>query len=138
MARATGTFTFPANFEVEKAAPLDARLSVETRAELTSLPFPYKGMIVSVTDDGDDTGTYVLTGEDGTVSSSWEPLASSTVTSLQFSNQTLTLTLSDGTSLTAQISGSSAPIPAAPTGESSTSAQVGDQVGTLTISSRST
>jgi len=137
MARATGTFNFPSNFEVAKAAPLDARLSVETREELTSLPFPYKGMIVSVTDDGEDTGTYVLNGEDGSEASSWEPLASTTVTAMSFANQTLTLTMSDGTTLTTQISSTSAPIPAAPSGESEVGAQVGEDSGTLSFTSRS-
>ena len=137
MARNTGTFEFPSNFEVKKAAPLDARLSVETKNELTTLPFPYKGMIVSVTDDGNDTGTYVLSGEDGSVLSSWDLLASTTVTSLTFSNQILTITMSDGTSLTAEIPTSSAPIPTASDGESQTAAEVGDQLGTISFSSRS-
>lgn len=137
MARATGTFNFPSNFEVAKAAPLDARLSVETKEDLVTLPFPYKGMIVSVTDDGSDTGTYVLTGDDGSQASSWEPLASTTVTSMAFSDQTLTLTMSDGTTLTAQIASSNAPIPAAPDGQSETPAEVGNQSGTLSFSSRS-
>jgi hypothetical protein len=61
MARTTGTFTFPSNFEVTKAAPLDARASTPLKSELTdgSLPFPYLGMLVAVTEDStSNTGLY--------------------------------------------------------------------------------
>ena len=78
MARTTGTFEFPSNFEVTKAAPLDARLATGLLSELTdsSLPFPYKGMVVAVTDDStiDNNGVYVLSGGDATDITNWSKI----------------------------------------------------------------
>jgi hypothetical protein len=61
MARESGVFQFPANFEVEKAAPLDARQACGLLSDMYVLPYQFKGMIVSVTDESqaDDNGTYV-------------------------------------------------------------------------------
>lgn len=66
MPRELGTYEFSANLEVKKQGPLDARLTVESKSELTGLPFPYLGMLVAVTDDSDpeNNGLYVLTGDD--------------------------------------------------------------------------
>ena len=74
MARTTGTFDFSANFEVNKTAPLDARLTVEDKSELTGLPFAYIGMVVAVTSDSTATnnGVYVLDDTDGTTLSNWK------------------------------------------------------------------
>ena len=78
MARTTGTFEFPSNFEVTKAAPLDARLATGLLSELTdsSLPFPYKGMVVAVTDDStiENNGVYVLSGADDTDITNWSKI----------------------------------------------------------------
>ena len=80
MSRTIGTFEFPANFEVTKQAPLDARLATPLLSELTdsSLPFPYKGMVVAVTDDtsSSNNGLYRLTDDDATQLSAWELVGS--------------------------------------------------------------
>ena len=63
--RTPGVFNFSANFEALIAAPLDARLTVDTLAALTdgaTIPYPYLGMIVAVTSDIDDNnGLYYCT-----------------------------------------------------------------------------
>ena len=80
MSRTIGTFEFPANFEVKKQAPLDARLATPLLSELTdsSLPFPYKGMVVAVTDDtsSSNNGLYRLTDSDATDINNWELVGS--------------------------------------------------------------
>ena len=62
MARSTGGINFPNNFEVKKAAPLDARLWCSTLNDMYALRFTHKGMVVSVTDETDATlnGLYVM------------------------------------------------------------------------------
>ena len=62
MARAEGGINFPNNFEVKKAAPLDARLWCSTLDDMYALRFTHKGMVVSVTDETDTTlnGLYVM------------------------------------------------------------------------------
>ena len=116
MARNTGTFEFPSNFEVKKAAPLDARTQTGLKSELTGLPFPYKGMIVSVTDDGDNNGTYVLNNADGSLLENWSKIASTTVTSLDYTGNLLTLTMSDGSTVTTTINTSQSSV-TEPSGE---------------------
>ena len=73
--RATGTFTFAANFETEFQGPLDARLTTPELPQLTdgSLPFAYNGMCVAVTlDEGrsggsvDNNGLYILIDDSAT------------------------------------------------------------------------
>jgi hypothetical protein len=73
--RATGTFTFAANFETEFQGPLDARLTTPELTQLTdgSLPFAYNGMCVAVTlDEGraegsaDNNGLYILIDDSAT------------------------------------------------------------------------
>lgn len=120
MARNTGTFEFPSNFEVKKAAPLDARTQTGLKSELTGLPFAYKGMIVSVTDDSDNNGTYVLNDADGSLLNNWSKIASTTVTDLDYTGNLLTLTMSDGSTVTATINttGSSVTAPTGQTGAS--------------------
>ena len=71
MSRQVGDFAFSNNFEVAKGAPLDARATTPTYAQLTSLPFAYKGMLVVVTSDGSNNGVYRLSADDGTVASNW-------------------------------------------------------------------
>ena len=46
-----GTFQFPANFDVQFAGPIDRRLTVDTYADLASLPLQYSGMLASVVSD---------------------------------------------------------------------------------------
>ena len=80
MARNIGTFNFPANFEVTKLGPIDARSQTGLKSELTdgSLPFPYLGMLVSVTDDtAENNGLYLLTAADATLDNSWSKLSAS-------------------------------------------------------------
>lgn len=84
MARESGVFQFPANFEVEKAAPLDARQACGLLSDMYVLPYQFKGMIVSVTDESqaDDNGTYVCINpaQPGGTSADvdWEKLGSGT------------------------------------------------------------
>lgn len=140
MARNTGTFNFPSNFEVQKAAPIDARTQTGLKADLVGLPFAYKGMIVSVTDDLDsDNGTYVLTDSDGSSLDNWEKIASTTVTSLTYEGNLLTLTMSDGTSHTATINtaGSSVTTPTGEAGVSTVSTSINNVAGTLSFTSSS-
>lgn len=140
MARNTGTFTFPANFEVEKAAPLDARIATGLKADLVGLPFPYKGMIVSVTDDtADNNGTYVLNDTDGSTLDNWAKVAGTTVTDLDYTGNLLTITMSDGSIHTTVIN-TAASSTTAPTGESGVSSvttSLNAIPGTLSFSSRS-
>lgn len=74
MARNKGTFNFAANFEVLTKAPLDARLVVDTKSNLTDPTiwqdvdtnvWLYKGITVSVVSDPstENNGLYFLTDE---------------------------------------------------------------------------
>ena len=76
MSRTTGTFTFAANFETAIAAPLDARGSVTLKSDLTgstiSTAFPYKGMLVSVTNDTVNNGLYILNNTPSTTIGNWK------------------------------------------------------------------
>ena len=74
MSRNIGTFNFPANYEVNKLGPLDARAVTPLKSELidSSLPFPYLGMVVAVTEDtSPNNGLYLLTSADATLIASW-------------------------------------------------------------------
>ena len=140
MARNTGTFEFPSNFEVQKAAPLDARVQTGLQSDLTGLPFAYKGMIVSVTDDTDDNnGTYVLNDTDGSSLNNWSKIASTTVTDLDYTGNLLTLTMSDGSTVTTVINTaqSSVTAPTGETGASSVNTSINNVAGTLTFTSTS-
>ena len=83
MARNQGTFDFSANLEVLKQGPLDARTTVESKSELTGLPFSYIGMVVSVTSDTtpENNGVYVLQDTDGTSLANWTQLGTGSGTS---------------------------------------------------------
>ena len=78
MARIPGTFDFSANLEVNKQGPLDARLTVESKSELTGLPFAYIGMIVAVTSDTtpENNGVYVLEDTDCSSLANWTLIGS--------------------------------------------------------------
>ena len=102
MARNIGTFNFPANFEVTKLGPIDARSQTGLKSELTdsSLPFAYLGMLVSVTDDtAENNGLYMLTSADATQPASWSKIDSSGagVQSVAYDQASgrLTITLAD-------------------------------------------
>lgn len=80
MGRGIGDSIFPANFEPRKAAPFDARTVVSTKADLTALAtwdtgdgnaYTYKGMLVSVINDGINNGVYRLNADDYSVASNW-------------------------------------------------------------------
>lgn len=80
---AQGLFDFSGNFSTLKAEPLDARMFVNTKAELTQLdswpnsngaPFIYKGMIVSVVEED---ALYMLTDKlKWNEESSWKKVGS--------------------------------------------------------------
>ena len=85
MPRSIGTFNFSSNFETLIQGPLDARLVVPTLSDLTTtsigaIPYPYLGMIVSVTSDGTSTnnGVYILSAFPATNISNWTKLGSGT------------------------------------------------------------
>lgn len=110
--RVPGVFSFAANFETLIAAPLDARGAVVNYSELTdgSLPYPYLGMVVAVTNDATPTnnGLYILKETPATNSSSWYKLtedggASITITGVTYSGTVQTISLSDGNSFTTDI-----------------------------------
>ena len=72
MARSKGSANFSGSLEVLAGAPLDARLVVNTKADLTataSYPYKYIGMIVSVKSEG---RAYMLIGNDTTVADNWK------------------------------------------------------------------
>jgi hypothetical protein len=82
------------NFEIEYKGPIDGRMATKELAHLTNtvndtqtpgdgsyLPFPYLGMVVSVTEDpndsnGDINGVYVLKTEPHTDINNWEKVGS--------------------------------------------------------------
>ncbi len=83
MAREEGGINFPNNFEVQKAAPIDARLACETLTDLYALRYTHIGMIVSVTGETneEDNGVYVMQNQiapdvDSQLSD-WEKIGSS-------------------------------------------------------------
>lgn len=85
MPRPIGTFNFSSNFETLIQGPLDARLVAPTLSDLTTtstgaIPYPYLGMLVSVTSDGTSTnnGVYILSAFPATNISNWTKLGSGT------------------------------------------------------------
>ena len=87
--RTLGTFNIAANFEVGAQAPFDARLTTPEYPQLTdgSIPLPYLGMLVAVTEDENRTGgdvanngLYLLTAADATLTASWTKIGGSGVT----------------------------------------------------------
>ena len=82
MSREKGTASYSANFEAEKAAPIDARMIVGTQADLfleatwtanDGGVYVYKGMIVCVHSDATESnnGLYRLNNVDYTNSNNW-------------------------------------------------------------------
>lgn len=76
MARKEGTLVLGSNLEIKAAAPADARLVVEKKADLLTYEYPYSGMIVSVTNDSTDNGAYQLVGSDASLAESWSKIGS--------------------------------------------------------------
>lgn len=71
MARQLGTFNLSSNLEPQVAAPLDSRLVVEYKTDLTdpsAFPYCYEGMAVSVKSE---KRMYMLSGSDPTVLTNW-------------------------------------------------------------------
>lgn len=86
MARNKGIASFSANFEPQIAAPLDARLIVDTVNDLTTAStwqandgsiYIYKGIVVSVINDPDpnSNGSYCLVADDYTQGTNWKVLS---------------------------------------------------------------
>ena len=74
MARQQGTFKMNGTIEPKVDAPLDARLKVSTKADLTAsgtFPYKYNGMIVVVESE---QKAYMLVGADPTFSTNWKPI----------------------------------------------------------------
>lgn len=97
MSRDQGTFNFSANFEPLVKAPLDARMVVDTLADLTSSAqwnqgdgnvWLYNGMPVVVRNDtSDNNGMYYLSGSSGDAyltSSNWIRVGGGTATTASF------------------------------------------------------
>lgn len=71
MARQLGTFNLSSNLEPQVAAPLDSRLVVEYKTDLTdssTFPYCYEGMTVSVKSE---KRMYMLSGSDPTILTNW-------------------------------------------------------------------
>lgn len=76
MSRNPGSANLAASLEVLAGAPLDARLVVSQKSDLTNsstYPYFYTGMIVSVTSE---QKLYMLVGSDTTVEGNWKELGS--------------------------------------------------------------
>lgn len=74
MARQKGTLILGSNIENNASAPLDARMLVKTKEELTdanSFPYSYQGMIVAVQNDNK---IYLLIDNDPTVLANWKEI----------------------------------------------------------------
>ncbi|HPD34254.1 MAG TPA: hypothetical protein PKV40_07920 [Candidatus Kapabacteria bacterium] len=96
MSRLRGTFNYSANLEVKKTAPLDARLVVETKADLINLDtwkdldnlvWLYKGMVVAVVADStpSNNGLYFLIDETQYTSYAyWQKIGASSSTILTY------------------------------------------------------
>lgn len=72
MSRQQGTFSTNGTIEPKVDAPLDSRLQVKTKADLTTpgnFPYRYKGMIVSVVSE---QKAYMLIGDDPTFNVNWK------------------------------------------------------------------
>lgn len=86
MARKKGLFSFPANFEVKYAEPIDARMVVGELSDLTSpaqwassdgTVYAYQGMIVTVIGGAfpETRGLFWLDGEDYQIASNWRKVS---------------------------------------------------------------
>jgi hypothetical protein len=93
MTREKGVASFSANFEAQKSAPIDARMIVDTKSDLTTSsvweandgsPYAYKGMIVCVHSDEteENNGIYRLKDLPVTDGDNWEKLGASEIASI--------------------------------------------------------
>lgn len=78
-----GAISFGSNFNIGAKGPIDARMRVETIADLTTawttkMP-AYKGMAVTVMEDAN---IYVLNGDDATVAGNWKVIGGDTAADL--------------------------------------------------------
>lgn len=95
MARIKGSFVTSNNYEVEKAAPFDARMLVKTKSDLTnpsswSIAGRYDGMIVAVGKDPEElnNGLYMLIDANNVgLENSWLKFAN--ISDLQVMNENL-------------------------------------------------
>jgi hypothetical protein len=76
MARDNGLLNLSANFEVQNAAPLDARQKTALKADLINAGtfgvYPFVGMLVSVFGDSEaNNGVYVLKALPSTTEANW-------------------------------------------------------------------
>jgi len=83
MGRIIGNAIFSANFEPKIGAPLDSRFVVDYYSDLTNTAtwdkgdgnaYVYKGMIVSVVNDANNNGLYILNDIDYTNSNNWKKI----------------------------------------------------------------
>lgn len=51
MARQEGTYKFTSNIEARFSAPMDARQAVETKTDLYTIAYGYRGLLVYVKDE---------------------------------------------------------------------------------------
>ena len=111
MSREKGTVSFSANFEAEKAAPIDARMIVDVKSDLIETVtwqandgyvYTYRGMIVSVHSDPDPSanGLYRLCDDNFQDINNWELLGSGSVPldATVFSSSEITFYLSTNNS----------------------------------------
>lgn len=68
-----GDFNYSYSLNVETAKPLDSRTVVSTKDDLSTIPYTYKGMMVSIA--GTDT-VYILTAENGEDINNWKKVGS--------------------------------------------------------------
>jgi hypothetical protein len=98
MPRTKGISEFPANFEIQYSAPIDARMVVSTLADLANSTtwqsydaqaYTYIGMLVSVIADPDtnNNGVYLLQGNDYTKIANWKKIDSENTTILNVYNE---------------------------------------------------
>jgi len=106
MSRTLGAFDYTQNYEVLNSYPLDARMKTGLYADLqdnVTIPYPYTGMIVAVTDDGSNNGLYICTNKGTAIqyangTTIWERVGSPIITgnTWTYSSDTLNLQMSTG------------------------------------------
>lgn len=80
-----------------KTTPLDTRQVVSLQSDLASALYTYPGMLVSVVDDGQNNGLYMLTASDATNLQNWAKLKSSADVALtQIIDDNTSVSVTDG------------------------------------------
>lgn len=81
---------FGDGFFIGANKPIDFRMVVNTPADLTTIPYPYRGMLVSVKNDGGFVKTYRLTQDVASPLTNWDIVGSSaalaSLTDVQLTN----------------------------------------------------